>query len=129
MATHKLQFQDVSSKSITYVDPLNVNNSFVHKSEKVRKNVATIGRVSFFRNEFAQIRQFGVKGCESNCEVQDTAHSRVILSGADTSELLKNWTDLKANVDTAIASGCLNGLRLPLDLKTLIVTDVEVPVP
>lgn len=132
MSQHMLQFQDVSGKSTVFVDPLNVNNTFVHKSEKVRKNIATVGRQTFFRNEFSQVRQYTVDACgPTQCGVKDDLHSRVILSGANDEELVNNWNDLKANVDTAIAAGVLKGLRLPLTLSTLKVTDpvVVTPVP
>lgn len=128
MPTHKLQFQDVRGNSTVFVDPLNVSNAFVHKSEKVRKNIASLGRVSFYRNEFSQTRQYHVENCETGCKaVLDDVHGRVILSGASSEEVLKNWEDMKANVDIAIASGVLNGLRMPLTVATLVVTDAPVP--
>ena len=128
MSQHSLQFQDVSGKSTVFVDPLNVNNTFVHKSEKVRKNIATIGRQSFYRNEFSQVRQYTVDGCGPNaCGVKDDLHGRVILSGANETELVNNWSDLKANVDASIAAGALKGLRLPLNISSLKVTDAAIP--
>lgn len=126
MTTHKLRFQDVTGSSTNFVDPMNISNNFVHKSEKVRKNIANMGRVAFYRNEFAQVRQYDVTGCGSDSCTKDEVHSRVILSGVNPEELALNWEDLKANVDTAIASGALNGLRLPLGLDSLIVTDKAV---
>lgn len=127
MSQHSLQFQDVRGNSTVFVDPLNVNNTFVHKSEKVRKNIATVGRQTFFRNEFSQVRQYDVDACGPNsCSVKDDLHSRVILSGANEEELVLNWTDLKNNVDTAIAAGSLKGLRLPLTISTLKVSDKTV---
>lgn len=124
MPTHKLQFQDVSGKTTTFVDPLNINNAFVHKTEKVRKNIAAVGRQSFYRNEFSQTRQYEITGCDPTaCVSKDDVHSRVILSGVDEAELIKNWSDLKANTDAAIAAGTLKGLRLPLSITTLVVTD------
>lgn len=127
MSQHSLQFQDVSGKSTVFVDPLNVNNTFIHKSEKVRKNIATIGRQSFYRNEFSQVRQYEIDGCGPNsCGVKDDLHGRVILSGANEAELINNWSDLKSNVDASIAAGALKGLRLPLTIGTLKVTDPAV---
>lgn len=129
MPTHKLQFQDVSGKTTTFVDPLNINNSFVHKSERVTKNIAQLGRQPFYRCEFAQVRQYDMPSCAPNsCGIKDESHSRVILSGVNSEEVTRNWADLKANVDASIALGVLNGLRLPLATTTLVVTDpVVVP--
>lgn len=127
MPTHQLQFQDVRGNSTVFVDPLNVSNAFVHKSEKVRKNIATIGRVSFYRNEFSQTRQYHVENCDTGCKaVMDDTHSRVVLSGASSLEVQTNWEDMKKNVDAAILSGVLNGLRMPLTATTLVVTDPAV---
>lgn len=57
---------------------------------------------------------------EGDKTVDETIALRVSLSGSNASVLLARWTQMKANVDAAIADGALTGF-LPLS-ATFVVT-------
>lgn len=127
MPTLQLQFLNRGGKTSTFFDPLNIDNTLKHSVSVSRRTVGP-DRLRQVRNDFTQTRYYKYKSCNTaQCGVNDYVGGSVVLYGVTESEVVKNWSDLKANVDAAIAAGVLKGVPLSMALDTLIVTQPEVP--
>lgn len=125
MTTHTLQFLNRSGNTSVFFDPQNIDNKLTH-SVKISRRTVGPDRLRQVRNDFSQTRYYKYKSCNTaECGVTDYVGASVALYGVTPEEVQRNWSDLKANVDAAIAAGVLNGVPLSMALGTLIVTEVE----
>lgn len=125
MTTHTLQFLNRSANTSVFFDPQNIDNKLTH-SVKISRRTVGPDRLRQVRNDFSQSRYYKYKSCNTaECGVTDYVGASVALYGVTPEEVQQNWSDLKANVDAAIAAGVLNGVPLSMALSTLIVTEVE----
>lgn len=125
MTTHTLQFLNRSGNTSVFFDPQNIDNKLTH-SVKISRRTVGPDRLRQVRNDFSQTRYYKYKSCNTaKCGVTDYVGASVALYGVTPEEVQQNWSDLKANVDAAIAAGVLNGVPLSMALGTLIVTEVE----
>lgn len=125
MTTHTLQFLNRSGNTSVFFDPQNIDNKLTH-SVKISRRTVGPDRLRQVRNDFSQTRYYKYKSCNTaECGVTDYVGGSVALYGVTPEEVQQNWSDLKANVDAAIAAGVLNGVPLSMALSTLIVTEAE----
>lgn len=120
MTQRNLQFWEKNGQTTVFFDPTNIDNKFIHKIELLKKPIGT-ERVRVVRLDMTQIRNYGYTSCKDNCTTNDFVNGRVILSGATKAEVLQNWSDLRQNVEIALASGSLDGVPLSMGTSTLVV--------
>lgn len=121
-----LQFFGQTGTTRTFVDPQNVDNRFVQKSELLKKNIGK-ERVRTIRSELSMQRQYGFSACNDGCTVDDNVSGRVILTGHDKAAKIRLWNDLKANTDAAIAAGAFDGIMVSLSSNQLIIDSEPTP--
>lgn len=109
MPQRSLQFWEREGRATSFFDPLNIDQRFTHRVELLRKPIGR-ERVRQPRLTFVQNRKYDYKSCKTDCAIADMVNATVTLSGADETALKQLWTDIKANVDAAIAAGALQGV-------------------
>lgn len=120
MSQHNLQFWERDGRSTIFFDPLNIDQRFTHRVELLKKPIGK-ERVRQPRVTFVQNRQYGYQSCKTDCTITDTVTAALTLSGVSDTELKQLWTDLKSNVDAAIANGALIGVPSNTDSKSFSV--------
>lgn len=120
MSQRNLQFWERDGRSTIFFDPLNIDQRFTHRVELLKKPIGK-ERVRQPRVTFVQNRQYGYQSCKTDCTINDTVTAALTLSGVSDTELKQLWTDLKANVDAAIANGALKGVPSNTDSKSFSV--------
>lgn len=122
MSQTQLQFLNRQGQTSTFYDPLNIDNVLTHKVTTSRRTVGP-DRIRQVRNDFSQIRHYKYLSCNTaKCGVNDFVGGSVTLYGATETEVSANWTDIKANVDAAIAAGVLRGVPLAMNVASLVAT-------
>lgn len=124
MSTKALILSERNGKLSRFVDPTMIENAFQHNVELLRRSVGQ-ERVRVVRNTFVLEKAYNYATCDTECAgpvIQDTA--KLVLSGANPSEVVLAWESLKANVDKAIASyNVTHGVPVPLNAEFSIQTE------
>ena len=110
MTQRQAKLQSCDSNSVTFADPSNIQHTFRVKNTRTPKQVfgisLTNNRLEFIENDTAD---------QSNGDktVKEPLSVRVVISGSleAKAELTQMWLDTKANVDSAITDGALDGFK------------------
>lgn len=114
MATRNLKLLSVDGSSITFCDPLNINNRLRFKNGVGQKTVdgvtTTNVRNEITWNEPAEMTQGALTAV-------DNLSLKVIFSGSiqNTAALKTAWTNIKTNIDAAIDEQLIEGFKPDYD--------------
>lgn len=122
MAQRTLIFFANRPNTLEFVDPINIDNRLTQSLVMRRKQVAKGVRPKTLALDVLSQRSFEYKvNPTDTVSYPDSVNARVKLSGTSPAEILKCWTDLKANVDAMIAANALIGIPASINATNLVI--------
>lgn len=122
MAQRTLIFFANRPNTLEFVDPINIDNRLTQSLIMRRKQVAKGIRPKTLALDVLSQRSFEYKvNPTDTVSYPDSVNARVKLSGTSPAEILKCWTDLKANVDAMIAANVLIGIPASINATNLVI--------
>lgn len=122
MAQRTLIFFANRPNTLEFVDPINIDNRLTQNLVMRRKQVAKGVRPKTLALDVLSQRSFEYKvNPTDTVSYPDSVNARVKLSGTSPAEILKCWTDLKANVDAMIAANALIGIPASINATNLVI--------
>lgn len=122
MAQRTLIFFANRPNTLEFVDPINIDNRLTQSLVMRRKQVAKGVRPKTLALDVLSQRSFEYKvNPTDTVSYPDSVNARVKLSGTSPAEILKCWTDLKANVDAMIAANVLIGIPASINATNLVI--------